>query len=256
MKKIKTLVALGAIFAGSSAFAGGSCQISNLDAWSSVANTTNKLSVTANAAMGGTSCGLEIEVQPQPTASDRVYVQDSSPSDETRYRQAFCLDPNSTVFNQAAANKRLKVHIAQCAGGAANGCANSDVVQFKLQNPTSTPTGYELLVYVRDANTGNTRNTEIIPIGDEPTRVEYDLNLAANQFRLWVNATSEADTPVMSKGVNPGDDVVDFSPWAKISRARFGSMDKSNNVQAGDTFYIDEAESRRQTFIGGTCGNP
>lgn len=247
MNKIKTLLALGAMFAASSVYA--QCDISNLSAWSSNQNTTNKLDVTPAAAMAGTTCGLEIEVQPQPTAGDRVYVQDSSPAAETRYRQAFCLDPNSVVFAQAAANKRLKIHIAQCAGA---GCANSDVVQFKLQNPTSTPTGYELLVYVRDANTGNTRNTEVIPISDGPNRIEYDLNLAADEFRLWVNATSESDTPVMSKGF-PGDDVVDFSPWSKINRARFGSMDKSNNVQAGDTFYIDEAESRRQTFIGGSC---
>lgn len=249
MNKIKILLALGAMFSGSALYA-QACDISNLSAWTSNVNTTNKLNVTAGAAMAGSACGLEIEVQPQPTAGDRVYVQDSSPAAETRYRQAFCLDPNSTVFAQAAANKRLKIHIAQCAG---TGCLNSDVVQFKLQNPTATPTGYELLVYVRDANTGNTRNTEVIPINDAATRIEYDLNLAANEFRIWVNATAETDTPVMSKGVDPGDDVVDFSPWSKINRARFGSMDKSNNVQAGDTFYMDEAESRRQTFIGGTC---
>ncbi|MDP0953237.1 hypothetical protein Q6283_28565, partial [Klebsiella pneumoniae] len=41
--------------------------------------------------------------------------------------------------------------------------------------------------------------------------------------------------------------------WPYITRARLGSMDKSANAGVGSTYYIDEFESRRQTFIGGTC---
>ncbi len=109
-------------------------------------------------------------------------------------------------------------------------------------------------MYVRDLNTNNTRNTHTVPIGNEPTRVEYDLDLANNSFRLWINATDQNDTPVVS--LNSVDDGLDLSGWSKIDRARLGTMDKSTNVEAGDLFYIDEFESRRQSFIGGTCTSP
>ena len=248
MKKIKILVAIGATFFGSIAMS--QCNLSNLDVWTSFNNSASMLDVTAGAAMGG-ACGLKVTVSNQVGGqSIKHFVQDSSPAGELRYRAAFCIDPNSVNFIDASANRRLKVHMAQCSGGSAVGCSNTDVVQFKLENPTESPTGYQFRMYVRDLGTNNTRNTHTIPIGDEPTRVEYDINLSNNTFKVWINATAETDTPVVDLDAADG---LDLSGWSKIDRIRLGTMDKSTNVTAGDTFYIDNFESRRQTFIGGTC---
>lgn len=241
MKKLtKTILGLGLTLVGSMAMA--QCDNSNLSAWTSSQSPAGKMNVTAAAAMGGTSCGLDMEVVTQNGGqSTKHFVQDSSPNGETRYRAAFCVDPNSVNMATSGPNRRLKIHQAQCGGA---GCDSSDIVQFKLMNNGST---YQLEVWVRDKNIPSWRNTNLINISDAPTRVEYDLDLTNSTFKVWTNATSESDP----KDVDLSG--LDISGWPKVSRARLGSMDKSSNAGTGDHFYLDEFESRRQTFIGGTC---
>ncbi|WP_223786932.1 hypothetical protein [Marinicella meishanensis] len=245
MNKFTKLIAgLGMTVVGSAALAAPSCDNSNLSAWTSVTNPLTKLNVTTGAAMDG-ACGLEVEVVPQTGGQNtRHFVQDSSPNNETRFRAAMCIDPNTVGMPTTGPNRRVKFHQAQCAGGL---CESGDVMQFKLQN---TDTGYELDLWVRDKNISTWRNRHFIPINDEPTRVEYDLDLTAATLKVWVNATSEADTPVVDLS---GLDIAD---WPVITRARLGSMDRSTRVTEGDTYFLDEYESRRQTFIGGPCSSP
>ena len=220
------------------------CNVSNLSAWTSVNNPAGKLDVTAAAAMGGTACGLEVTTTPQPGGqSAKHYVQDSSPVNETRYRGAFCLDINSLPMPTSGANRRIKIHNVQCSA-AGGGCASTDIVQFKVEK---TGSGYRFNMFVRDSNQSNTKSKHFIPIPDAPVRVEYDLNLSAGTFKLWLDATSESDPAVLNlSGLN-------MAAWTGVDRARLGSQDKSANVPAGNKYYIDEFESRRQTFIGGTC---
>ena len=241
MKKLtKTILGLGLTLVGSVAMA--QCDNSNLSAWSSVTNNSNKLNVTAGSAMGGTACGLEVEVIPQTGGqSTRHFVQDSSPNNESRYRAAFCVDPNTVGMPSTGPNRRVKIHQAQCAGGL---CASGDVMQFKLQHNGSN---YQLDLWVRDKNDPTWRNRHFVDIADGPNRIEYDLDLNAGSLKVWVNATSESDPRAVEL---TGLDIAD---WPVITRARLGSMDRSTRVTTGDTYYLDEFESRRQTFIGGTC---
>lgn len=239
MKTInKTLVAVAATLFGTVAMA--QCDVANLSAWTSANNPAGKLDVTVASAMGGTACGLAIDTIPQTNGASKHYVQDSSPSAETRYRAAFCLDLNGLTLPSSGVNRRLKIHMAQCSG-----CANTDVVQFKIQNQGGQ---YQLNTFVRDTNIGNTKNKSTIDIANNAAvRVEYDLNVSTGTYKVWINATSEGDTPAVDVSG------LDMAAWPMVTKARLGSMDKSGNVTPDQTFYIDEFESRRQTFIGGTC---
>ena len=244
---MKKLLVIGLALGSFQAFAGGggSCAQSNLTAWTSTNNALDKLQVTAGSAMAGTDCGLSVEVVNQNGGqASRHFVQDSSPDLETRYRAAVCIDPNSLPLPSSGPNRRVKFLQVQCAGG---NCESGDVMQFKLQNDG---TGYQLDLWVRDKNISTYRNRHFIDIADGPTRVEFDLNLAASSLKVWVNPTAESDTPAVDLTG------LDIAAWPVVTRARLGSMDKSSNAGIGSTYYLDEFESRRQTFIGGTCANP
>ncbi len=239
MKLRHIVIAASATLFGSAALAGG-CDLANLSAWTSNQNPAGKLDVTAGAAMNGTSCGLAVETIAQAAGSDKHFVQDSSPSGETRYRAAFSLDLNGMTLPSSGSNRRIKVQQAQCSG-----CANTDVVQFKIQNNGGQ---YQLNTFVRDSNIGNTLNKSTVDISNTGCmRVEYDVDLVAGTYKVWLDATSEGETPVVDKSG------LDMAAWPQITRARLGSMDKSNQVPVAQVFYVDEFESRRQTFIGGSC---
>ena len=73
-------------------------------------------------------------------------------------------------------------------------------------------------------------------------------------MKVWVNATSESDTPIYEVS---GLDIANVdSPWnGGVRKSRLGMIERFSNTTAGQTYFIDEAEWRRQTFIGGTCSN-
>lgn len=234
----KAILVVGMTLVGSSAMA--QCVNSNFDAWTSINNPAAKLNVTAGSAMAGTACGMAVETIPQTTNATKHYVQDSSPNSETRYRGAMCMNLNGLTLPDSGANRRLKTHLVQCTG-----CANTDVVQFKVQNNGGT---YQLNTFVRDSNSAGTKNRSLIDVPQTgPFRLEYDVDLTAGTFKVWIDATSEGDTPAVDVSG------LDMAAWPQITRARIGSMDKSTNVAAGQVFFVDEFESRRQTFIGGAC---
>lgn len=241
MKKIFISIA----FLGLSNLAMSQCNISNAtSAWSLVQNPNSMIDVVSAAAMGGTSCGLQVTTSVQNSGSEKHYVQDDSPSAEQHYRAAFCIDPNSISLPSSGAYRKIKTHMAQCGNG--TGCANYDIVQFKLQSDANG--NYSLKSFVRDTNSVGNKNKFDVPLTDGPNRVEYDLDIASGTFKLWVDATAETNTPVIDLSG------LDLSSWSGgVNQARLGFMDKGINITTGQTFYLDEFESRRQTFIGGTC---
>ncbi len=248
MKLKRTIIAVSATLFGSAALAaGGSCVIANTAAWTSTNNPAGHLDVTAGAAMGTSGCGLEVTTAAQPGGqSTKHFVQDSSPDNETRYRAAYCLNLNGINLNSSGANRRIKNNNVQCSTGAspADGqvCANSDIVQFKIENDATD--GLRFDMFVRDLNIGGAnKNRNFIPLPSTPVHVQYDLDLAAGTFKLWLDATAESDTPALDLSG------LDMSNWTAVDRVRLGSQDRSGNVPAGQTFFIDEFESRRSTFI-------
>ncbi len=239
MKLKRTILAVSATLFGSAALA-GTCGPSNTDAWTSTNNPANLLNITADAAMGTSDCGMAVTTAAQPGGqATKHFVQDSSPVDESRYRMAVCFDPNGVILNTGGANRRLKVFNAQCAADAS--CANSDIVQIKLENDATDGLRFDMFVRDVGANGAN-KNRNFIPLTGDPVHIQYDLDLANGTFKMWLDATAETDTPVL-------DLTIDSSLWNGVDRFRIGSTDRSGNVPAGQDIYFDEFESRRSTFI-------
>lgn len=210
------------------------CDNLNLAAWSNFQDNGD-FNVTAAAAMNGTVCGSEISVN----HTTKSFVADQNATNELSYRAAMYVDPNSMSIPTSGINRRLKFHNAQCTVGT---CPNVGLVQFKLEN---TAGGYSIKGYVRDANSGGTLNKYDVPLADGPNRVEYFVDMTAGTFKLWVDATSEGDSPVVDLSG------LDMSAWSGgISEARIGNVNNPDNIAEGETMYVDEFESRRQTFIG------
>lgn len=240
MKKI----ILSAMFATVSApvFAGGNCDNTNLTAWSNFQDNGH-VNVTAESAMAATSCGITIGV----SHSGKSFVADTNPNNEQRYRVRMYVDPNSASIPTSGTDRRIKFHNAQCTSGAP-ACQNTGVVQFKLEN---TAGGYNIVGFVRDLNSSGNAQTGVgfknkfdVPLSDAPNAIEYDLDMAAGTFKLWVDATSESDPLTVDLSG------LDLSAWEGIHEARLGMVNTPVNIATSESVFVDEFESRRQTFIG------
>ncbi len=241
MKFIKLFLALSAsaLFLSGNAFA--QCSNTNLNVWSSVVNPNGRINVTTAAAMAGTACGLEAQVD----FSAKHYVQDDSPTGESRYRGAFCIDPNSIAMPSSGTFRRFKLMNVRCAFGS---CPYRQVMMMKLQHDGTT---YSFDGYVRDGaglpGNASSKNRFTVPISDQPTRIEWDLDIANGSLKVWVDASAESDTPVITK-------TVDLSQWAGgVDSLRVGGLNNPTSIAEGSAIYLDEIETRRQTFIGGSC---
>lgn len=247
MKKLLSVLALLTI---ASFNVSAQCSLTNLNAWSSVSiPDTGALDVTAASAMNLTTCGVEISI----AGPNKNYVQDTNPNGEQRYRARFYVNPNAISLPTTGFNRRVKFHIAQCVAAVAP-CRYNAIVQFKLAKQDTE--GYVLDGFVvgGPASDGAKRFRVDIPDTGE-TRIEYDVDLTTGTFKLWMNATTEADPVAVS--IRPGEEGnIDYSglnmaDWAGgVSRARVGFMNTPAGVPNGEPIYFDEFESRRQTFIG------
>ncbi|VAW49259.1 hypothetical protein MNBD_GAMMA03-13 [hydrothermal vent metagenome] len=246
MKKITTVMSLLTV---ASFGAIAQCDNTNLSAWSGTTiNDAGALIVTAQSAMNSTVCGMEVAAK---TDRNKNFVQDLSPSAEQRFRARFFIDPQGIALPTSGFNRKVKVHMAQCTA-AGLPCRFNGIVQIKLAATVNE--GYVLDSFVVDKNGGDGTKRFRVDIPDTgATSIEYDVDLTAGTFKLWVNATSEAD-PVANNaaGGEPIDYVgLDMSDWAGgVNRARLGFMNSPANVPVDTPIYVDEYESRRQTFIG------
>lgn len=257
----KSIAAALALVIAGSATAGGSCDNSNLSAWDVNKNPDSLMNVTAGAAMGGTDCGLELTTGQASNPGDgddaKTYVADEG-SPEMRYRGAFCLNPNGIVLPTSGQYRQIRFLSTQCMG---SDCApgGGNVLTMKLRNNgTAQNSDTQVYLWVRDfegLDSQLTQRTEwtYFDIDDNaPSRIEYDLDVTNGSLKVWVNATAESDTPIYEvSGLNLAHA---DSPWnGGVRKSRLGMIERFSNTQAGQTYFIDEAEWRRQTFIGGTC---
>jgi len=261
MKKIFTAVGFFALMSSGVAFA--QCSVANLSAWSVVNNAPvsengfgSSLDVTAAAAMAGTACGLDVKTivsNSGPTGgdSDKPYVIDDSPAGESRFRAAFCVNANNITIPGTGSFRKAKFHVAQCAAGT---CEGGNVTVWRLVNlDTSGATnniGIEF--WVRDDNLPGTnprlkkRKFSFDIPDNTPTRIEYDLNIANGSIDVWLDG-SPVSLPAEFSNLA-------LTPWqAGIQRARLGFIERRSSIPENQHYYLDEYESRRQTFIGGTC---
>jgi len=208
------------------------------------------------AAMGGTACGLDVKTivtNSGPTGgdSDKPYVIDDSPAGESRFRAAFCVNANNMTIPGTGQFRKAKFHVAQCSAGT---CEGGNVTVWRLVNldTTGATNNIGIEFWVRDDNLPGTnprlkkRKFSFDIPDNAPTRIEYDLNIANGTMDVWVDGVQQTLPAEFSS--------LALTPWqAGIQRARLGFIERRSSIPENQHYYLDEYESRRQTYIGGTC---
>jgi hypothetical protein len=200
----------------------------NASAWSAAATDAGDLDVTAAAALADTTAGLEGAVN--DTAG--LYVEDSSPNGETRYRARFYLDPNGFDPGESGGTFRTRVFI----GFADHPMRRVMAVVLKRRDGV-----YALQARVRQDD-GSQVDTPFHTISDAPHWVEVDWRRATEPgasdgwFRLWIDGAVAGTSPRLSNGT------------AQIDFVRLGAL--SVKSTAAGTLRWDEFVSRRLTYIG------
>jgi hypothetical protein len=212
--------------------------------------------------LAGTNCALSVAIG--ALSNSRVYVQDSSPNNEARYRARFYVSlANLTTFG-GVTNKTAQIFRVNDTTAPAT--ASSDQLVVRL---VGSPTGAQVRFYVGDANSGSGQQQIIVPLPTSASnvyRIETDLQIgsaatsaagACNTmpasggcFRYWVNADTD---PSGSDTAPTGSYTVNNSGWSGAKTAFLGLTNGTlayRNAHAGVVIIEDEFDSRRQTFIG------
>jgi len=194
----------------------------NATAWSSVTNS----SALSFSASGKTGCGMQVNI----TSNSPAYVRDDTPNLETRYRARFYFNPNGIVM--------AKNNIHALFGGYTGQNANTLVIELR-KNGNSFQVRAGLLLDAR----GKWSYSGWSTLSNSWTSIEFDwraaTSLGANNggLTLWLNGTQVANLT----GIDNDQQKVDWVTLGAVSGIDSGTR---------GTYYFDEFESRRQTYIG------
>jgi uncharacterized protein YkwD len=202
-------------------------EFQDLSRWSSAQTGAGGLTITAAAKLEG-GYGLQAEV----TDTTSLYVTDTTPTDENRYRVRFRFDPHTFDPGQAQSHFRTRIFIAFEESPTRRLAA----IVLKRQGNAYSLMGRTRLDDNSQADTG------FIAITNVPHVVEIDWKRSSapgandGAFQMWIDGTSVASL----SGLDNSLSAVDF--------VRLGAL----SVKSGATgaMYWDAFESRRQTYIG------
>lgn len=205
-----------------------------VERWSVVSAGPGQLSVSAAAAMTGTSSGLEVTTGDQKN----VYLQDDTPEDESRYRARFYLDPNG--FDPGEATGTFRTRIFSGLGEAPIRQLVSIVLKRKAGQ-------YSIMGSVLLDDLSQV-DTPFFLLSNGPHSIEFDWRrasaLGANDgaFVMWVDGAVVGTLTRLSNAAQGMDFV------------RIGAF--GLKAEASGRFYWDEFESRRETYIGPLPSRP
>ncbi|HEY6072840.1 MAG TPA: metallophosphoesterase [Anaerolineales bacterium] len=196
----------------------------NITAWSSSSIDKGDLSVSKNANISGRSGetqGLKLVIND----NNSLFVTDDTPSSESRYRARFYFDPNTIKMSSGNAFFLF------------NGFKGSSTTVFRIEFGMGT-SGYQVRARVLN-DAGSWINSAWINISDAVHFLELDWRSAANAggLTLWIDGAQAADMTGIDNNT------------LSIDRVRLGAVTGIDSGTRG-TFYMDEFESHRQTYIG------
>jgi hypothetical protein len=197
----------------------------NFSAWTANTNDLGDLSVSAAAALIGSSRGMQAVIDDNNT----IYVTDDTPNAEPRYRARFYFDPNSIAMLSGDTHFIFRGY---------SGTSTIVLrVQFRFSNGS-----YQLRAgLVGDGSTWT--NSSWLTISDAPHAIELDWSAATavgannGSLGLWIDGVQRANLI----GVD--------NDTRRIDQGRLGAVSGIDTGTRG-TYYFDAFESRRQTFIG------
>lgn len=170
-------------------------------AWSSVGGTAGRLSVTAGAAMNGTTRGLAAGI----SAGTSGFVASTLPASQPGYRARFYLSPNSVAISNTTWRRIFVAY------NSTNG--TSEVYRVELQRQTSG--NYRVRAVVTRQG-GTTATTPITVSGAGATAIEVAWQSGASApFSLRAGATTTSLT--LNTTVRPGVRSVRMGPQGGLS---------------------------------------
>lgn len=195
-----------------------------------------------------TACKLDLKIG--AASNTRALVTDDSPNNEQRYRARFYFNVSS-LTGLTAANQQVKIFNASATTGPAS--ASTAEVTISLLGSAS---GKALRFQIADASQASMSRllTAALPASASGTYyVEFDLQHGASvptdNFKFWVADTNTTTDP----NLPTGKATVDTTGWSGVKSVNLGLFSSTANFRtavAGQTFSVDEFDSRRQTFIG------
>jgi RHS repeat-associated protein len=197
-------------------------------AWSA-STTGGGLSVSAAATQHG-SLGMQAVI----TSTTTIYVTDNMPNAESQYRVRFSFDPNS--ISMASGNAHYLFYALQ---------NTTATLRLELRCTTAACPGGNYQVRASATNTTTTfaYNTAWYTITDAPHTLELNWQAATTAagsngiLTFWVDGTQSGNLTNLVNGTR------------RIDAARLGPVGGIDTATNG-TYYFDDFESRRTTYIG------
>ncbi len=199
----------------------------NLSAWSGAATGGGDLSATPAAALVGTY-GMQAVINDNTA----LYVWDTTPVNDPRYRARFYFNPNSIGMASGDIHYLLQ--------GLTD--SGTNVFTIQLNNNTGTNNGYRIRTQVFNDG-GSATNGTYFGISNATHFIEIDWQTAtaagANNgyIILWIDGVQMYTSPGIDNDTR------------RVEEARLGAVAGIDTGTRG-TYYFDAFESRRQTYIG------
>lgn len=233
-------------------------------AWTSKFVSSDATLAITSPGLNGTSCALSVSIG--ALSNSRVFVQDSSPQNEGRYRGRFYISLANLFSSFTVSNQTAIVFRANDTTGPAAFTSDELVVRIAGGGSVATPAP-TVRFFVSDSNpaSGATQVVASLPSSATKTyRVEFDLQLGAAAtsgtacnptpatggcFRYWVTDAAAASTDAAPTG----SITVNNAAWSGAKTAFLGLTTGTSayrGTHAGQVILLDEFDSRRQTFIG------
>jgi hypothetical protein len=194
--------------------------------WSFAADDGGDLAASPAAGLSG---GQGLQAVVDDVAG--LYVQDDGPTNESRYRARFRLDPNGFDPGEASNHRRTRVFLLFQAPAQ----REAAVVLRRINGQ------FALSVRVR-RDDGTRASTAFVNVSDAPHTIEIDWRRAtssgANDGRLdlWIDGVPQVGLTGLDNDLG------------QVDLVRLGAL--SVKTGASGTLYWDGFESRRRTYIG------
>ena len=213
--------------------------------WTSKSVLTANLAITSPG-LNGTACTLQVSLNQNSTIIAKAFVTDTSPVDEPRYRARLYFDTTELV---GLDNALKQVPIFTVSSATSPTATASDEVEAVLIGGAAP----SLRILVADSNQGSKFQsvTVALPVAHGANRFEFDLTQGTSgSVRYWLTAAATATTDASPTGTLS----VNNSGWSGATQASMGMFSASTqyrvNTPSTQHLYLDEFDSRRQTFIG------
>ncbi len=229
------------------AFAGVRLEAQGIGAWNGNNITDGgRLSVVAPG-LASTSYKMSLVGNGLDGPAATIQVEDLTPADESRYRFRFYFDTNNWDTGIASGKFRTRMLTFVDSDGNAGGPRRLGMVALRYCPPSTAGcvfNGQSYGVVTRIWDSGTSSYTEIGPFPVTPGvhYLEADWKRATGpganngSWECWIDGTSQGTIPSMA------------NETLGVDLARLGLIEPL--LGNAGTLYLDEFESRRQTYIG------